>query len=104
MMMAGLRHQTAGTVHIQGRIIDAPDPDRVGVVFQEASLFPWLTALDNIEFPLSIRHAPREERRRRANAMLELVGLQGFGGRYPPELSGGLKPRVSIAPGPVQVP
>src|SRR5207247_7879487 len=43
MMMAGLRHQTSGTIHIQGRPIDAPDPDRVGVVFQEASLFPWLS-------------------------------------------------------------
>ena len=62
MMMAGLRHQTSGTIHIQSRPIDAPDPDRVGVVFQEASLFPWLTALDNIEFPMALRHAPREER------------------------------------------
>ena len=53
MMMAGLRHQSAGTILCDGRPITAPDPDRVGVVFQEASLFPWLTALDNIEFPLA---------------------------------------------------
>ena len=66
MMMAGLRHQSSGTITIQGAPIAAPDPNRVGVVFQEASLFPWLTALDNIEFPLSIRRAPREERRERA--------------------------------------
>ena len=104
MMMAGLRHQTSGTILCAGRPIDAPDPDRVGVVFQEASLFPWLTALDNIEFPLSIRHAPREERHQRADAMLDLVGLQGFGGRYPHELSGGMKQRVSIARGLVQDP
>jgi NitT/TauT family transport system ATP-binding protein len=104
MMMAGLRHQTTGTINIQGRPIDKPDPDRVGVVFQEASLFPWLSALDNIEFPMALRNAPREERRKRANDMLNLVGLQGFGERYPHELSGGMKQRVSIARGLVQDP
>ena len=104
MMMAGLRHQTNGTINIQGRPIDRPDPDRVGVVFQEASLFPWLSALDNIEFPMALRNAPRQERRTRATDMLDLVGLQGFGERYPHELSGGMKQRVSIAPGLVQDP
>ena len=104
MMMAGLRHQTSGTLDVQGKPMTAPDPDRVGVVFQEASLFPWLTALDNIEFPLALRSAPKEDRAKRSNDMLNLVGLTGFGTRYPHELSGGMKQRVSIARGLVQDP
>ena len=104
MMLAGLRQQSSGTVLCYGRPILNPDPARVGVVFQEASLFPWLSALDNIEFPLSLRGTPKEERERRAEAMLNLVGLDGFGGRYPHELSGGMKQRVSIARGLVQDP
>ena len=54
MMMAGLRQQTSGTITINGAPIPEPDPNRVGVVFQEASLFPWLTAEDNVEFPLAL--------------------------------------------------
>jgi len=104
MMLAGLRRATSGTILCAGKPIADPDPERVGVVFQEASLFPWLTAVENIEFPLVLRHAPREERRRRALDMLNLVGLTGFDGRYPQELSGGMKQRVAIARGLVQDP
>ena len=104
MMMAGLRTPTSGTLHCDGRPIPKPDPERVGVVFQEASLYPWLTAVENVEFPLVLKHSPRDERRARAEQMLKLVGLEGFGGRYPHELSGGMKQRVSIARGLVQDP
>ena len=104
MMLAGLRMQTRGSITCLGKPIPQPDPQRVGVIFQEASLYPWLTSLENIEFPLSLRGTPKAEMRRRAEAMLELVGLTGFGARYPHELSGGMKQRVSIARGLVQDP
>ncbi|ODT23399.1 MAG: nitrate ABC transporter ATP-binding protein [Hyphomicrobium sp. SCN 65-11] len=104
MMMAGLRDHTEGRIHVHGAPIPKPDPERVGVIFQEGSLFPWLTTFDNIEFPLSLRGMSREERRRRSEPMLSLVGLTGFGERYPHELSGGMKQRVSIARGLVQDP
>ena len=104
MMLAGLRVQSQGTIHCLGKPIPDPDPQRVGVIFQEASLYPWLTALENIEFPLSLRGTPKEDMRRRAEAMLILVGLAGFGARYPHELSGGMKQRVAIARGLVQDP
>jgi len=104
MMMAGLRPQTSGTILINGTPIDVPDPDRVGVVFQEPSLFPWLTAEENVEFPLTLRGVSRKERRIKAEEALQLVGLDGFGKRHPHELSGGMKQRVSIARGLVQDP
>jgi len=104
MMMAGLLSQTSGTIAISGAPMHEPDPNRVGVVFQEASLFPWLTAEENVEFPLALRGVKRGERRAKAEAMLKLVGLEGFGKRHPHELSGGMKQRVSIARGLVQDP
>ena len=104
MMLGGLRAQSTGTILCDGRPISKPDPERVGVVFQEASLYPWLTAVENVEFPLLLRHTPKDERRARAESMLALVGLENFGGRYPHELSGGMKQRVSIARGLVQDP
>jgi NitT/TauT family transport system ATP-binding protein len=104
MMMAGLRQQTSGTVTVNGAPILRPDPDRVGVVFQEASLFPWLTAEENVEFPLALRGVTRSERRAKAQDAIKLVGLDGFGKRHPHELSGGMKQRVSIARGLVQDP
>src|SRR3954454_8143696 len=104
MMMAGLLQQTSGTITINGAPIPRPDPDRVGVVFQEPSLFPWLTAEENVEFPLALRGVAKSERRAKAQDALQLVGLDGFGKRHPHELSGGMKQRVSIARGMVQDP
>ena len=104
MMLAGLRQPTSGTITINGAPIREPDPNRVGVVFQEPSLFPWLTAEQNVEFPLALRGTPKSQRRPRAEEALTLVGLDGFGKRHPHELSGGMKQRVSIARGLVQDP
>ena len=104
MMLAGLRTHSAGTILCDGRPITGPDPNRIGVVFQEANLFPWLTALDNVAFPLALRHVKPKERRGRALEMLRLVRLEEFAGRYPHELSGGMRQRVSIARGLVQDP
>jgi NitT/TauT family transport system ATP-binding protein len=104
MMMAGLLQQSSGAIMINGAPISRPDPDRVGVVFQEPSLFPWLTAEENVEFPLVLRGVSKGERRAKAQDALTLVGLDGFGKRHPHELSGGMKQRVSIARGLVQDP
>jgi NitT/TauT family transport system ATP-binding protein len=104
MMMAGLRNPTDGEILCNGTPIIGPDPDRVGVVFQESNLYPWLNAQKNVEFPLMLRKLPEAERSERALAALDLVGLKKFAKSFPHELSGGMKQRVSIARGLVHHP
>jgi NitT/TauT family transport system ATP-binding protein len=104
MMMAGLRHPSQGEILCNGTPITGPDPDRVGVVFQEANLYPWLSAQKNVEFPLMLKKIPAKERGARAMEALELVGLAKFAKSFPHELSGGMKQRVSIARGLVHHP
>lgn len=104
MMLAGLLQPSRGEVLVAGAPIPRPDPSRVGVVFQDASLFPWLSARRNVEFPLFLRGVDKKNRRARAMEALELVGLEGFAESLPHELSGGMKQRVSIARGLVQDP
>jgi NitT/TauT family transport system ATP-binding protein len=95
-ILAGLTQRTGGDIAIGGKPLAGINPDQ-GVVFQGYALFPWRTVLENIAFGLEIRGVPRAERRRIAGEYLELVGLAGFGHRYPHELSGGMKQRVAIA-------
>jgi len=104
MMMAGLQRPTQGQIICGDRPIERPDPDRTGVVFQEANLYPWLSAQKNVEFPLMLKKVPAHERSQRAMEVLDLVGLANFSQRFPHELSGGMKQRVSIARGLVQRP
>ena len=96
-MLAGFEPATSGTVEIADHAIASPGADR-GVVFQgDDSLYPWLSALGNVEFGLRMRGLPRAERLERAHRYLDLVGLKGQGHKYPAELSGGMKQRIQIA-------
>lgn len=96
-MLAGFEAPTDGEILLDGKRVEGPSRDR-GVVFQgDDSLYPWLSAIDNIEFGLRLRGMPRPERRARAMEYLELVGLRGQQAKYPPELSGGMKQRIQIA-------
>ncbi len=103
-LVAGLRLPSSGTVLCDGEPIMGPMPRKVGMIFQEANLLPWLSAVDNVAFPLKLRHVSKPERLAAARRMLELTGLAGFESRLPHELSGGMKQRVSIARGLVQNP
>jgi ABC-type nitrate/sulfonate/bicarbonate transport system ATPase subunit len=95
-LVAGLLAPTAGRVLVDGRAVSGPGPDR-GMVFQAYTLFPWLTVQQNVEFGPRIRGVAGEERGRLAKHYLGQVGLRGFEGVYPKELSGGMMQRVAIA-------
>ncbi|WP_026556007.1 ABC transporter ATP-binding protein [Arthrobacter sp. 35W] len=99
MMVAGFEEHTSGSVLIDGKPVDAlpPRERNLGVVFQNYALFPHMNARENVEFALRMRKIPRAERRERAEAALERVGLGGLGGRRPRQLSGGQQQRVALA-------
>ncbi len=98
-MIAGLAEPSRGAIAWPGARADArgrPVRD-LGFVFQEPTLMPWATALDNVMLPLRLRSPGEGDTRSRAETALAAVGLEGFAGAYPRELSGGMKMRVSIA-------
>jgi NitT/TauT family transport system ATP-binding protein len=95
-MLTGLAAPSAGEVLWHGSKVGG-DPPNVSIVFQSFALFPWLTVLENVEAPLKARGVGPEARRERAVKILDSVGLDGFEGAYPKELSGGMKQRVGFA-------
>ncbi len=97
--LAGLERVNAGQILIDGvDVVDVPANKRdIGMVFQAYSLFPHMTARENVEFGLRMRKVGAAERRRRAEETLELVGLANLAGRYAHQLSGGQQQRVALA-------
>jgi len=107
-LVAGLEVPDSGEIRLDGRVVAGagtwvpPESRGVGMVFQDFALFPHLRVVDNVAFGLA--HLPRKERRPRAEAFLEMVGLAGYGERFAHQLSGGQRQRVALAralaPGP----
>lgn len=95
-IVAGLQPPTGGEVLIGGDRVSGPRSD-VGMVFQEASLYPWLTATGNVAFGPRLRGVPASQRRDIAHHWLDRVGLSHSSRLYPYQLSGGMKQRVAIA-------
>ena len=95
-VIGGLLDGYEGTVRVAGERVRGPHP-AVGMIFQEESTFPWRNVIDNVAFPLEIAGLPKAERYERARRFVKLVGLDGFERRYPAELSGGMRQRVSMA-------
>jgi len=95
-VIAGFERPSAGRVLVDGGPVSTPGPDRP-VVFQQHSLFPWMSALDNVAFGLRMAGQASTRARERARHYLGLVGLGDFHHRYPHELSGGMQQRVGLA-------
>lgn len=96
-IMAGLLPPSSGSVVLAGKPVLGPRRD-IGMMFQQATLFPWRTALENVVLPIEIRDGKAAARARHdaARALLDLVGLKGFETVYPNELSGGMAQRAAI--------
>ena len=95
-VVGGLLGDYEGEVTVAGERITGPHAS-VGMVFQEESTFPWRTVIENVAFPLEIAGMAKIKRHERARHFISLVGLDGFENRYPAELSGGMRQRVSLA-------
>jgi NitT/TauT family transport system ATP-binding protein len=95
-IIAGLKEPSGGHCRLDGQLIGGPGAER-GMVFQNYSLFPWLSVMKNVEFGLSLKAMSAKERTEKARFYVNAVGLSGFENAYPKQLSGGMKQRVAIA-------
>lgn len=95
-MIAGLMRPDSGTILLDQKEVDGPNPD-MGMVFQKTGIFPWKTVMENVELGPKMCGAPKKERREQAQHYIDLVGLHGFEKNLPGQLSGGMKQRVGIA-------
>jgi NitT/TauT family transport system ATP-binding protein len=95
-VVGGLQSNYEGKVSVDGSLVSGPHAS-IGMVFQEDATFPWRKVIDNVAFPLELAGMPAAERYERARRFIALVGLKGFENRYPGELSGGMRQRVSLA-------
>ncbi len=96
-IVGGLVRHSAGDVRVNGKSVRGPSPREIAFVFQENTLFPWNTILDNVKVALEFQGVPQAERRARAEEAIEAVGLKDFASNYPHQLSGGMKQRASLA-------
>ena len=95
-IIAGLEAGFGGTFHLAGKKVDGPSRD-IGIVFQDATLLPWRTVLNNVLLPAQVLRMNESSALATAHRLLDLVGLRGFEDKYPHELSGGMRQRVAIA-------
>lgn len=96
-IIMGLEAPSTGKVIFKGESVGGKVNPFMAMVFQSFGLFPWLTVLQNVEFGLESLHIEKEQRRKKSLQIIQEVGLEGFEGAYPRELSGGMKQRVGIA-------
>lgn len=95
-IVAGLQQQTGGSVFLDDAEIKGPNRE-IGVVFQDAALFPWRTIRRNILFGMELAKIPKKEQEERLAYYLKLMNLEGFENKYPSQLSGGMRQRAGIA-------
>ena len=95
-LVAGLEQPTEGTIEVDQKRVIGPGADR-GMVFQDYTLYPWMSVQKNVEFGLKLQGVDKKERREQASYYLETVGLAEFAQSLPKQLSGGMKQRVAIA-------